>query len=48
LLGVIIGHKFLGVAALRGVPADRIAALLRPAFQALEKGTPVSRSPKSG
>ncbi|MFJ6011415.1 TetR family transcriptional regulator [Streptomyces sp. NPDC092952] len=35
LLGVTIGHQFLGLAALRGVPADRIAALLRPAVKAL-------------
>ncbi|MFF9347033.1 TetR/AcrR family transcriptional regulator [Streptomyces sp. NPDC014734] len=35
LLGVTIGHQFLGLAALRGTPADRIAALLRPAFKAL-------------
>ncbi|MFB7416639.1 TetR/AcrR family transcriptional regulator [Streptomyces sp. NPDC056121] len=35
LLGVTIGHQFLGLAALRDVPADRIAALLRPAFKAL-------------
>ncbi|MEV8566717.1 TetR family transcriptional regulator [Streptomyces sp. NPDC051322] len=35
LLGVTIGHQFLGVAALRDAPADRIAALLRPAFKAL-------------
>ncbi|WP_372346016.1 TetR/AcrR family transcriptional regulator [Streptomyces sp. KL116D] len=35
LLGVTIGHQFLGLAALRDVPADRIAALLRPAVKAL-------------
>lgn len=35
LLGVTIGHQFLGLAALRDVPADRIASLLRPAFKAL-------------
>ncbi|MFF7052184.1 TetR/AcrR family transcriptional regulator [Streptomyces griseorubiginosus] len=35
LLGVTIGHQFLGLAALREVPADRIAALLRPAIKAL-------------
>ncbi|MFE3519051.1 TetR family transcriptional regulator [Streptomyces sp. NPDC059166] len=35
LLGVTIGHQLLGVAALRDVPADRVAALLRPAIQAL-------------
>ncbi|MFB7954014.1 TetR/AcrR family transcriptional regulator [Streptomyces sp. NPDC056045] len=35
LLGVTIGHQFLGLAALRDVPADRIADLLRPAFKAL-------------
>ncbi|MFF1258893.1 MULTISPECIES: TetR/AcrR family transcriptional regulator [unclassified Streptomyces] len=35
LLGVTIGHQFLGLAALRGASPDRIAALLRPAFQAL-------------
>ncbi|MCX5505763.1 hypothetical protein OG887_41725 (plasmid) [Streptomyces sp. NBC_00053] len=35
LLGITIGHQFLGLAALRDVPADRIAALLRPAFKAL-------------
>lgn len=35
LLGVTIGHQLLGLAALREVPADRIAALLRPAIKAL-------------
>ncbi|MGW6144474.1 TetR/AcrR family transcriptional regulator [Streptomyces sp. NPDC055140] len=35
LLGVTIGHQFLRLAALRDAPADRIAALLRPAFKAL-------------
>ncbi|MFE9963944.1 TetR family transcriptional regulator [Streptomyces sp. NPDC005525] len=35
LLGVTIGHQFLGLAALREVPADHIAALLRPAIKAL-------------
>ncbi|MFF2503089.1 TetR/AcrR family transcriptional regulator [Streptomyces sp. NPDC058067] len=35
LLGVTIGHQFLGLTALRGAPPDRIAALLRPAFKAL-------------
>ena len=35
LLGVTIGHQLLGLTALRDTPADRIAALLRPAFEAL-------------
>ncbi|MER8088353.1 TetR/AcrR family transcriptional regulator [Streptomyces sp. NPDC058316] len=35
LLGVTIGHQFLHLDALRGAPADHIAALLRPAFKAL-------------
>ncbi|MEE1843880.1 MULTISPECIES: TetR family transcriptional regulator [unclassified Streptomyces] len=35
LLGVTIGHQFLRLDALRDAPADRIAALLRPAFKAL-------------
>ncbi|MFE7116119.1 TetR/AcrR family transcriptional regulator [Streptomyces sp. NPDC057654] len=35
LLGVTIGHQFLGLAALRDVSADRIASLLRPAFKVL-------------
>lgn len=35
LLGVTIGHQLLGLTALRDAPADRIAALLRPAVQAL-------------
>lgn len=35
LLGVTIGHQFLGLTVLRDAPADRIAALLRPAFKAL-------------
>lgn len=35
LLGVTIGHQFLGLASLRDASADRIAALLRPAIKAL-------------
>ncbi|MFE7358557.1 TetR/AcrR family transcriptional regulator [Streptomyces sp. NPDC057543] len=35
LLGVTIGHQFLGLASLREAPVDRIAALLRPAIKAL-------------
>ncbi|MBX7554165.1 TetR family transcriptional regulator [Streptomyces sp. NPDC004232] len=35
LLGVTIGHQLLGLAAFREVPADHIAALLRPAIKAL-------------
>ncbi|MBY8341913.1 TetR family transcriptional regulator [Streptomyces spinosirectus] len=35
LLGVTIGHRLLGLATLREVPADHIAALLRPAIKAL-------------
>ncbi|MQY16113.1 hypothetical protein SRB5_63050 [Streptomyces sp. RB5] len=35
LLGVTIGHQLLGLEALRDVPADRVAALLRPAVEAL-------------
>ncbi|MEW1567294.1 MULTISPECIES: TetR family transcriptional regulator [unclassified Streptomyces] len=40
LLGVTIGHQLLSLEALRGAPADRIAALLRPAIKALT-GPPV-------
>ncbi|TRV77006.1 TetR/AcrR family transcriptional regulator [Streptomyces sp. 130] len=35
LLGVTIGHQLLGLPVLREAPAERIAALLRPALQAL-------------
>ncbi|MFG2630486.1 TetR family transcriptional regulator [Streptomyces sp. NPDC048473] len=35
MVGVTIGHQLLGLDALRDAPADRIAALLRPAFKAL-------------
>ncbi|MFI6353342.1 TetR/AcrR family transcriptional regulator [Streptomyces sp. NPDC050743] len=35
LLGVTIGHQLLGLAPLRDAPADRVAALLRPAVKAL-------------
>jgi hypothetical protein len=35
LLGVTIGHQLLGLAPLREAPADRVAALLRPAVKAL-------------
>ncbi|MEV6055938.1 TetR family transcriptional regulator [Streptomyces sp. NPDC052107] len=35
LLGVTIGHQLLGLAPLREAPADRVAALLRPAIKAL-------------
>ncbi|MGW2643453.1 TetR/AcrR family transcriptional regulator [Streptomyces sp. NPDC001393] len=35
LLGVTIGHQLLGLAPLRNAPADRVAALLRPAIKAL-------------
>ncbi|ANP56809.1 AcrR family transcriptional regulator [Streptomyces griseochromogenes] len=35
LLGVTIGHQLLGLAPLRDAPADRIAALLRPAVKTL-------------
>ncbi|KUJ67484.1 TetR family transcriptional regulator [Streptomyces albus subsp. albus] len=35
MVGVTIGHQLLGLDALHDAPADRIAALLRPAFQAL-------------
>ncbi|MGW2841022.1 TetR family transcriptional regulator [Streptomyces sp. NPDC001493] len=35
LLGVTIGHQLLGLAPLRDASADRVAALLRPAFKAL-------------
>ncbi|MFJ6437978.1 TetR/AcrR family transcriptional regulator [Streptomyces sp. NPDC091416] len=43
LLGVTIGHQFLGLTALREVPADHVAALLRPAIKALT-GSPRSPS----
>jgi AcrR family transcriptional regulator len=35
MLGVTIGHQFLRLAVLRDAPADRIAAILRPAFKTL-------------
>uniref|UniRef100_A0AAU2VL19 TetR family transcriptional regulator n=1 Tax=Streptomyces sp. NBC_00008 TaxID=2903610 RepID=A0AAU2VL19_9ACTN len=35
LLGITIGHHFLELAPLRDAPAERIAALLRPAVKAL-------------
>ncbi|NUS25164.1 MAG: TetR family transcriptional regulator [Streptomyces sp.] len=35
LVGITIGHQLLGLPALREVPADRVAALLRPALKAL-------------
>ncbi|MER5847777.1 TetR family transcriptional regulator [Streptomyces sp. NPDC002012] len=35
MVGVTIGHQLLGLDTLRDAPADRIAALLRPAFKAL-------------
>ncbi|MQY32686.1 hypothetical protein SRB17_06400 [Streptomyces sp. RB17] len=35
LLGVTIGHQLLGLTPLRDAPADRVAALLRPAIKAL-------------
>ncbi|MFI0942587.1 TetR/AcrR family transcriptional regulator [Streptomyces sp. NPDC021020] len=35
LLGVTVGHQLLGLPALAGVSADRIAALLRPGITAL-------------
>ncbi|GGW70570.1 TetR family transcriptional regulator [Streptomyces lucensis JCM 4490] len=40
LLGVTIGHQLLGLPALRDAPADRIAALLRPAVEALTEPGP--------
>ncbi|WP_406492472.1 hypothetical protein OG936_03575 [Streptomyces sp. NBC_00846] len=33
MVGVTIGTQFLGLDARRDAPADRIAALLRPAFK---------------
>lgn len=35
LLGVTIGHQLLGLPVLREAPPDHVAALLRPAIQAL-------------
>ncbi|WP_212913235.1 TetR/AcrR family transcriptional regulator [Streptomyces sp. TS71-3] len=35
LLGVTIGHRLISLEPLAGVPAERIAALLRPAFRTL-------------
>ncbi|MFF7365945.1 TetR family transcriptional regulator [Streptomyces sp. NPDC008125] len=35
LLGVTVGHQLLGLAPLREASAEQVAALLRPAFQAL-------------
>ncbi|MFF9812269.1 TetR/AcrR family transcriptional regulator [Streptomyces sp. NPDC014006] len=35
LLGITIGHQLLGLAPLSDAPADRVAALLRPAVRAL-------------
>lgn len=35
MVGVTIGHQLLGLAPLRDAPADRVAALLRPALDAL-------------
>ncbi|MEU0252799.1 TetR family transcriptional regulator [Streptomyces sp. NPDC006184] len=35
LLGVTIGHQLLGLPPLKDAPADRTAALLRPALRAL-------------
>ncbi|WNI28282.1 TetR family transcriptional regulator [Streptomyces sp. ITFR-6] len=35
LLGITIGHQFLELAPLRDAPAERVAALLRPAIKAL-------------
>ncbi|MEU2023788.1 TetR family transcriptional regulator [Streptomyces sp. NPDC016469] len=40
LLGVTIGHQFLGLPALREASPDRIAALLRPALNALAEPAP--------
>ncbi|MFK0069643.1 TetR family transcriptional regulator [Streptomyces sp. NPDC091046] len=39
LLGVAVGHQLLGLSPLRDAPADRIAALLRPALAALTTPT---------
>ncbi|WP_196217872.1 TetR/AcrR family transcriptional regulator [Streptomyces blattellae] len=35
MVGVTIGHQLLDLPALRDAPADRIAALLRPALKSL-------------
>ncbi|OKJ70144.1 TetR family transcriptional regulator [Streptomyces sp. CB02460] len=40
LLGVTIGHQLLGLSALREASPDRIAALLRPALNALVEPAP--------
>ncbi|SEE15655.1 transcriptional regulator, TetR family [Streptomyces sp. 2131.1] len=40
LLGVTIGHQLLGLPALREASPDRIAALLRPALNALAEAAP--------
>lgn len=37
LLGVTVGHQLLGLAVLREASAEHIAALLRPAIQALSR-----------
>jgi uncharacterized membrane protein YccC len=38
MLGVTIAHQLLDLTAMRDAPADRIAELLRPAFQAIAAG----------
>ncbi|PWI20790.1 TetR/AcrR family transcriptional regulator [Streptomyces sp. Act143] len=35
MVGITIGHQLLALPALREAPADRIAAVLRPAFKSL-------------
>ncbi|MFF5492123.1 TetR/AcrR family transcriptional regulator [Streptomyces aquilus] len=35
MVGITIGHQLLALPALRDAPADRIAAVLRPAFKCL-------------
>ncbi|MFC8344493.1 TetR family transcriptional regulator [Streptomyces sp. NPDC057280] len=37
LVGITIGHQLLALPALRDTPADRIAAVLRPAFKCLTR-----------
>nr|WP_275408791.1 hypothetical protein [Streptomyces sp. SID9124] len=40
LLGVTVGHQLLEIPALREASPDRIAALLRPALNALAEAAP--------
>ncbi|MFI1000702.1 TetR/AcrR family transcriptional regulator [Streptomyces galbus] len=45
LVGITIGHQLLHLPALRDAPADRLAALLRPALAALTESRPAGPAP---